>query len=147
MPSAQGDLTAALAAYRASWENSARLAAADPGNAGWQRDLWVSYSRMAAMTEQTGSGDARPTCSPRSTSISTRSTRPPRPRPALPARCARRNHYTGKTRVRSIARISPRLQQGFGIIVIAFAIASYFQYDTQIVAWLTSFYPTGQIGL
>ena len=51
------------------------------------------------------------------------------------------------TRVRSIARISPRLQQGFGIVVIAFAIASYFQYDTQIVAWLTSFYPTGQIGL
>jgi cytochrome c-type biogenesis protein len=51
------------------------------------------------------------------------------------------------TRVRSIARISPRLQQGFGIVVIAFAIASYFQYDTLIVAWLTSFYPSGQIGL
>jgi cytochrome c biogenesis protein CcdA len=51
------------------------------------------------------------------------------------------------TRVRSIARISPRLQQGFGIVVIAFAIASYFQYDTLIVAWLTKFYPSGQIGL
>lgn len=51
------------------------------------------------------------------------------------------------TRVRSIARISPKLQQGFGVVVIAFAIASYFQYDTQIVAWLTAFYPTGQIGL
>jgi cytochrome c biogenesis protein CcdA len=51
------------------------------------------------------------------------------------------------TRVRSIARISPRLQQGFGVIVIAFAIASYLQYDTLIVAWLTAFYPTGQIGL
>jgi cytochrome c biogenesis protein CcdA len=51
------------------------------------------------------------------------------------------------TRVRSIARISPRLQQGFGAIVIAFAIASYFQYDTLIVAWLTGFYPNGQIGL
>ena len=51
------------------------------------------------------------------------------------------------TRVRSIARISPRLQQGFGVVVIAFAIASYFQYDTQIVAWLTAFYPNGQIGL
>jgi cytochrome c-type biogenesis protein len=50
-------------------------------------------------------------------------------------------------RVRGIARISPRLQQGFGIVVIAFAIASYFQYDTLIVAWLTAFYPTGQIGL
>src|SRR6202171_1234441 len=51
------------------------------------------------------------------------------------------------TRVRSIARISPRLQQGFGVVVIAFAIASYFQYDTLIVAWLTAFYPQGQIGL
>ena len=50
-------------------------------------------------------------------------------------------------RVRSIARISPRLQQGFGVLVIGFAIASYFQYDTQIVAWLTGFYPTAEIGL
>jgi cytochrome c-type biogenesis protein len=51
------------------------------------------------------------------------------------------------TRVRSLARISPRLQQGFGVVVIAFALAAYFQYDTLIVAWLTSIYPTGQIGL
>jgi cytochrome c biogenesis protein CcdA len=51
------------------------------------------------------------------------------------------------TRVRSIARISPKLQQGFGVVVIAFAVASYFQYDTLIVAWLTAFYPNGQIGL
>jgi len=51
------------------------------------------------------------------------------------------------TRVRSIAKFSPRLQQGFGITVIAFAIASYFQYDTLIVSWLTGFYPQGQIGL
>ena len=51
------------------------------------------------------------------------------------------------TRVRSLARISPRLQQGFGVVVIAFAILSYFQYDTLIVAWLTAFYPQGQLGL
>ena len=51
------------------------------------------------------------------------------------------------TRVRSVARIAPRLQQGFGVVVIAFALASYFQYDTLIVAWLTGFYPNGQIGL
>jgi cytochrome c-type biogenesis protein len=51
------------------------------------------------------------------------------------------------TRVRSIAKISPKLQQGFGAIVIAFSILSYFQYDTLIVAWLTAFYPSGQIGL
>ena len=51
------------------------------------------------------------------------------------------------TRVRSFARIAPRLQQGFGVIVIGFAALSYFQYDTLIVAWLTRFYPNGQIGL
>src|SRR6266436_3148914 len=51
------------------------------------------------------------------------------------------------TRIRSVARVSPKLQQGFGVVVIAFAIASYFQYDTQIVAWLTAFYPNSQIGL
>jgi len=51
------------------------------------------------------------------------------------------------TRVRSVARIAPRLQQGFGIVVIGFALAAYFQYDTLIVARLTSFYPTGHLGL
>jgi cytochrome c-type biogenesis protein len=51
------------------------------------------------------------------------------------------------TRVRSIAAIAPRLQQAFGIIVIGFAVASYFQYDTLIVARLTAFYPTGHLGL
>lgn len=51
------------------------------------------------------------------------------------------------TRVRRVARIAPKLQQGFGVVVIAFAVASYFQYDTLIVAWLTGFYPNGQIGL
>jgi cytochrome c-type biogenesis protein len=51
------------------------------------------------------------------------------------------------TRIRSIARITPRLQQAFGVVVIAFAALSYFQYDTLIVAWLTGFYPQGQIGL
>jgi len=50
-------------------------------------------------------------------------------------------------RVRSFARLAPKLQQGFGVVVIGFAAASYFQYDTLIVAWLTSFYPNGQIGL
>ncbi|MDA9407127.1 cytochrome c biogenesis CcdA family protein [Bradyrhizobium sp. CCBAU 45384] len=51
------------------------------------------------------------------------------------------------TRVRNLSRISPLMQQGFGVVVIAFALAAYFQYDTLIVAWLTGFYPTGQIGL
>jgi cytochrome c biogenesis protein CcdA len=51
------------------------------------------------------------------------------------------------TRVRSLARLSPRLQQAFGVVVIGFAVASYFQYDALIVARLTAFYPTGQLGL
>ena len=51
------------------------------------------------------------------------------------------------TRVRSVTAISPRLQQGFGAVVIAFAVASWLQYDTLIVAWLTRFYPNGQLGL
>ncbi len=66
---------------------------------------------------------------------------------AIPMLAIAYGGQTVTTRVRSIARISPRLQQGFGVIVIAFAVASYFQYDTLIVAWLTGFYPNGQIGL
>jgi cytochrome c biogenesis protein CcdA len=51
------------------------------------------------------------------------------------------------SQVRSIARVSHRLQQGFGALVVAFAIATYFQYDTLLTGWLSSFYPKGQIGL
>lgn len=51
------------------------------------------------------------------------------------------------SRVRSLAQFAPRLQQGFGVVVIVFAGLTYLQYDTLIVAWLTHFYPNGQIGL
>jgi cytochrome c-type biogenesis protein len=51
------------------------------------------------------------------------------------------------TRVRSIARISHRLQQGFGAVIIVFAAATYLQYDTLITAWFSQFYPNGQFGL
>ena len=43
---AQGDTAGALAAYRASLAIAERLAAADPGNAGWQRDLAVSHNKV-----------------------------------------------------------------------------------------------------
>jgi cytochrome c-type biogenesis protein len=66
---------------------------------------------------------------------------------ALPMLAIAYGGQAATTRVRSIARYSPRLQQAFGAIVIAFALLSYFQYDTLIVAWLTGFYPNGQIGL
>ena len=58
--------------------------------------------------------------------------------------------YGGQTvtrRVRRITQFAPRLQQGFGVVILAFAALSYLQYDTLIVAWLTRFYPNGQIGL
>jgi cytochrome c-type biogenesis protein len=51
------------------------------------------------------------------------------------------------TRLRGVARISRRLQQGFGAAVIVFALATYFQYDTELTLWLTHFYPNGRIGL
>ena len=51
------------------------------------------------------------------------------------------------TRVRNLARYSNRLQQGFGVLVIAFAVAMYLQYDVLVTAWLSEFYPAGQIGL
>jgi hypothetical protein len=44
---AQGDLTAALISYQASLAIRDRLAKTDPGNAGWQRDLAVSYEHLA----------------------------------------------------------------------------------------------------
>jgi cytochrome c-type biogenesis protein len=51
------------------------------------------------------------------------------------------------TRVRAIAPYAQRLQQGFGVLIVSFAAAMYFQVDTQVTAWLTQFYPAGQIGL
>jgi hypothetical protein len=43
----QGDLSAALASYSESLELRRRLAAADPGNAGWQRNLSLSLGNVA----------------------------------------------------------------------------------------------------
>ncbi|NQW09613.1 MAG: tetratricopeptide repeat protein, partial [Alphaproteobacteria bacterium] len=42
---AQGELATALDSFRASLAIAERLAAADPGNAGWQRDLSVSHNK------------------------------------------------------------------------------------------------------
>jgi len=49
--------------------------------------------------------------------------------------------------VRTIAPYAQRLQQGFGVLIVSFAAAMYFQVDVQATAWLTQFYPAGQIGL
>jgi cytochrome c biogenesis protein CcdA len=50
------------------------------------------------------------------------------------------------TRVGRLARISHRLQQGFGVIIIVFAVAMYFQYDTLVTVWVSGLYPS-QLGL
>ena len=49
--------------------------------------------------------------------------------------------------VRGIAPYAQRLQQCFGVLVIGFAVATYFQYDTLITVWLSDFYENGKIGL
>jgi hypothetical protein len=46
---AQGNLPEALKSFRASHDLFDRLAKADPGNAGWQRDLSVSYAKLASI--------------------------------------------------------------------------------------------------
>jgi cytochrome c-type biogenesis protein len=51
------------------------------------------------------------------------------------------------TRIRSVARVSHRLQQGFGVLIIVFAIAMHFQYDTLITGWLSGFYPMANLAL
>ena len=48
----QGDLAGAQAAYGKSLEVIRRLAGADPSNAGWQRDLSVSLTKMAQFHER-----------------------------------------------------------------------------------------------
>jgi cytochrome c biogenesis protein CcdA len=50
-------------------------------------------------------------------------------------------------RVPSIARVAPRLQQALGIFVIAFAATTFLDYDAVVTAWLSQFYPNGNIGL
>jgi len=51
---AQGDLAAALKAFEDGRTIAGRLAAADPKNAGWQRDLAISHGRVARVLGQTG---------------------------------------------------------------------------------------------
>jgi tetratricopeptide (TPR) repeat protein len=53
---AQGNLAPALDSYRASLAIFERLAQADPGNAGWQRDLIVSNVKLAEIAGQANEG-------------------------------------------------------------------------------------------
>jgi hypothetical protein len=49
-----GNLAAALTSYQASLAIAGRLAKADPGNAGWQRELALSYGRVANIEARQG---------------------------------------------------------------------------------------------
>ena len=49
MRQAQGGLQGALQAYTESKNIADELAAADPGNAQWQRDLAVSWNKLGDM--------------------------------------------------------------------------------------------------
>jgi tetratricopeptide (TPR) repeat protein len=51
---AQGNLPEALKTYQAGLAIRDRLSKSDPGNAGWQRDLAVSFSKLADVHKQLG---------------------------------------------------------------------------------------------
>ena len=51
------------------------------------------------------------------------------------------------TRLRSVAPYTVLLQQAFGVIVIAFALSAFLQYDAIALAWLGQFFPEGRFGL
>ena len=49
-----GDLGEARAQFAKGLAIAERLAAADPGHAGWQRDLSVSHAKLGALAEAAG---------------------------------------------------------------------------------------------
>jgi cytochrome c-type biogenesis protein len=58
--------------------------------------------------------------------------------------------YSGQAVSSHLRRIAPyaaRLQQAFGVMVIAFAASAFLQYDALALAWLGRFFPEGRIGL
>ena len=51
------------------------------------------------------------------------------------------------TRLRGVAPYAARLQQTFGVVVIAFALSAFLQYDAVALAWLGQFIPEIHFGL
>ena len=66
---------------------------------------------------------------------------------ALPMLCVAYGGQAISTHLRRIAPYAARLQQAFGIIVVAFAASAFLQYDALALAWLGQFFPEGRIGL
>ncbi|HZJ17497.1 MAG TPA: cytochrome c biogenesis protein CcdA, partial [Chthoniobacteraceae bacterium] len=51
------------------------------------------------------------------------------------------------TRIRRIAPYAAGMQRAFGVLVIAIAVATAFQLDTPVVAWISNFLPEGALPL
>lgn len=66
---------------------------------------------------------------------------------ALPMLAIAYGGQTAAAHVRHITRYAHRVQQAFGALVIAIALAMLWEVDGQITAWLTQFYPAGRGGL
>ena len=69
---AAGDLAAARTAYQASLDIAARLAAADPANTEWQRDLSISHNKLGDVAVAAGDLAAARTAYQASLDIRTR---------------------------------------------------------------------------
>ena len=54
---AQGDLPGALKAFRNSLAIFEELSRADPGNAGWRRDVAAAYARVANALQASGDSE------------------------------------------------------------------------------------------
>ena len=72
MARAAGDLAAARTAYQASLDIRTRLAAADPANTQWQRDLSVSHEKLGDVARAAGDLAAARTAYQASLDIRTR---------------------------------------------------------------------------
>jgi cytochrome c biogenesis protein CcdA len=58
--------------------------------------------------------------------------------------------YGGRYATTRVRRISPHtaaIQRAFGVLVIAIAVATAFQLDTPVVAWISNFLPEGALPL
>lgn len=51
------------------------------------------------------------------------------------------------TRLRGVVPYAARLRQTFGVVVIAFALSAFLQYDAVALAWLGQFIPESHFGL
>lgn len=49
------------------------------------------------------------------------------------------------TRIRQLARYTHRMQQSFGVLIVAFALALLFDMDAQLVLWLTGARPSSTL--